>query len=307
MDVKLNYKTSPYDSRDYVVKTVLQSPLNKVDLSQYQTPIKNQGSVGSCTAFSTIALMEYNHNRYSENKVEDLYSEKFTYYVTRVKVAKWNTDDSGAYMRDAFNSARIFGACPENLFPYDSNFREEPPSEAYTEAEKNQILTFARVSESNREKCLKDVKELLHEGYCIVGGFVCFSNMWNEQVIKSGIIPEPQNDPIGGHAVCFVGYDDSTQLLKFKNSWGVEWGDKGYGYLPYSYLLRGLLSDLWTAFTQENFSNQKVIGWEKGKERSQIEKPAPQPAPQPTPQPKNNKKSQRRIPAKPKSWERKKR
>ena len=40
----------------------------------------------------------------------------------------------------------------------------------------------------------------------------------------------------GGHAICVVGYDDDTQLFKFKNSWSNSWGDNGYGYLPYEFM-----------------------------------------------------------------------
>jgi hypothetical protein len=38
----------------------------------------------------------------------------------------------------------------------------------------------------------------------------------------------------GAHAYTIVGYDDSNQKFVIKNSWGDYWGDKGYGYLPYS-------------------------------------------------------------------------
>jgi hypothetical protein len=34
---------------------------------------------------------------------------------------------------------------------------------------------------------------------------------------------------------CAVGYDDTRQLIKFKNSWSNNWGQNGYGYISYNY------------------------------------------------------------------------
>ena len=39
--------------------------------------------------------------------------------------------------------------------------------------------------------------------------------------------------PDGGHAVCITGYDENGFLIK--NSWGEEWGDKGYGWISFDY------------------------------------------------------------------------
>ena len=50
---------------------------------------------------------------------------------------------------------------------------------------------------------------------------------------------------MGGQAICIVGYDDDKKMIKFKNSWGPQWGDSGYGYISYSYVEK-FLSDGWT-------------------------------------------------------------
>jgi C1A family cysteine protease len=69
-----------------------------------------------------------------------------------------------------------------------------------------------------------------------------------------GEIPFPgSGDSVeGGHAMVAVGYDDTkkvgkdTGALLIRNSWGTGWGDKGYGWLPYSYVQHGLAVDFWT-------------------------------------------------------------
>jgi C1A family cysteine protease len=46
----------------------------------------------------------------------------------------------------------------------------------------------------------------------------------------------------GGHAILLVGFTDSNKLFKFQNSWGKNWGDFGYGYIPYDYVLNNNLA-----------------------------------------------------------------
>ena len=49
------------------------------------------------------------------------------------------------------------------------------------------------------------------------------------------------------HAVAIIGWDDSIQCWLIKNSWGTDWGQKGYFTLPYEYLKsRDLSDDFWT-------------------------------------------------------------
>jgi C1A family cysteine protease len=59
-------------------------------------------------------------------------------------------------------------------------------------------------------------------------------------------MPTSDDELQGGHAICIVGYDDSRNLFKFKNSWSKKWADKGYGYLPYAYIQK-YCQDAWSA------------------------------------------------------------
>lgn len=274
----LNFTPSPKDQRDHtfsISSTLLASSSNStstgtsitassVDLSTEFTSVKDQGDIGSCTAYAGIALFEYNCKKFTKSNLNDIFSERFTYYTTRAGIAKWDPkNDSGAYLRDTLKSLNHFGSCLETTFPYLTitstgsvcNFAEEPSKEAYQEALKYQALTYANITTgttlSSRQTALNTLKGCLQKGIPFIGGFTCYSNLYEE---KGGVIPVPKTGDsiIGGHAVCFVGYDDTKQLFKFKNSWSHLWGDNGYGYLPYHYLLTGNLTDLWVIYTQEN-------------------------------------------------------
>jgi len=69
---------------------------------------------------------------------------------------------------------------------------------------------------------------------------------------------------VGGHAVVAVGYDDNMKIKNtnpgdvettgaflIRNSWGTRWGDGGYGWLPYDYVLRRLAVDWWSLLKNE--------------------------------------------------------
>ena len=267
LNLKLNLHHSPPDRRDYKIKIKAPKPLkfNNVDLSNFCTSVKDQGAVGSCTAFAVIGLMEYIHKRALNNGDEDVYSEKFTYYDTRVNQLGWPaSEDTGAYLRNAMASVVQQGAAPEEAFPYNNFFAEIPPTSVFDAAQSNQVVSYANLpdgqNEAERATVLESCKQLLQEGYPIVGGFVCYDSLWSAQ---NGVLAPPGGTVIGGHAILIVGFDEGKKLFKFKNSWSNLWGDQGYGYLPYEYLLKGDLWDMWTVFSQENFSDDDVIDIEK--------------------------------------------
>lgn len=69
--------------------------------------------------------------------------------------------------------------------------------------------------------------------------------------------PSPGDAVQGGHAVVAIGYDNNRRIgdkkgaLKIRNSWGTDWGEEGYGWLPYAYITEGLAVDFWSLFKQE--------------------------------------------------------
>src|SRR3982074_228999 len=83
--------------------------------------------------------------------------------------------------------------------------------------------------------------ELYLRDNCFIGGLMVHQSFIDA---PRGRIPmPPPEDPlVGGHALCFVGFDAPRQLLMFANSWGPAWGQGGYGTIGYD-VFQALLMD----------------------------------------------------------------
>jgi C1A family cysteine protease len=89
-------------------------------------------------------------------------------------------------------------------------------------------------------------------------GFWGFAS-FDKADIPGGIpYPSPDEPAQWGHAIVAVGYDDkkkikntntnkvTTGALLIRNSWGTSWGEKGYGWMPYDYVISKLATDFWS-------------------------------------------------------------
>ena len=225
-----------------------------VDLRAQCPPVYDQGQLGSCTANSIGGAMEF--EQIKQGLTGFVPSRLFIYYQERVMENTVNSD-SGAQIRDGMKVVAKEGAPPETDWPYDiSKFAEKPPAQAYTDAAKDKVLSYQRVS-----RILNQMKGCLASGYPFVFGFTVYDSFESAAVAHSGhaSMPQPGEQVAGGHAVVAVGYDDANQWFIARNSWGVNWGMKGYFTLPYQYLLEANLSDdFWTIRLVEPPSSGKA-------------------------------------------------
>ncbi len=226
-----------------------------VDLSAWCSPIEDQEDLGSCTANACAGMVEYMERRASGIHIDA--SRLFLYKVTRMLLGL--TGDTGAYLRSTMQAVVLFGMPPENWWPYDiATFDYDPDPFQYAYAANYKALQYLRLDPSGQtpSETLNAIKATLASGYVSMFGFTVYDSLdW------AADIPYPTaGDKVsGGHAVLAVGYDDARKCrgtsskgaLKIRNSWGQDWGDKGYGWLPYEYVLNGLADDFWSCYKLE--------------------------------------------------------
>ncbi|HEU4759895.1 MAG TPA: C1 family peptidase, partial [Dehalococcoidia bacterium] len=227
------------------------------DLRQWCSPIEDQGQLGSCTAQAGVGMVEYFERRAFGKHLDA--SRLFLYKATR-DLLHW-TGDTGAYLRATMGAMVLFGAPPEEYWPYDlARFDDEPPQFCYAFAQSFQVIKYYRLDPAGASPAgvLNNIRSFISAGYPSMFGFTVYSSIPGPGDGK-GEIPFPQRGErvLGGHAVVAVGYDDQKKIgshkgaLLIRNSWGTGWGQNGYGWLPYAYVESGLAVDFWTLIKKE--------------------------------------------------------
>jgi C1A family cysteine protease len=192
-----------------------EQPPKFVDLRKFDSPIKNQGEFGYCTAFANVAVIENYANQkgvkldLSERYLWSLYQEYDTYVATQAAVSNL--------------------IIPEKDWPYNS---DKATVKGY---KKNGVAGLKAYTEI---QAVDQAIKALDQNKPIV--FAAETTpYWGSP--NKGVIPIKGAEE-GGHAIAIVGYylDPSNEatgggFFIFKNSWGPDWGDKGYGYLPFKY------------------------------------------------------------------------
>ncbi len=225
-----------YAADDSAVKTLPA----KVDLRPLLTAVEDQGGLSSCVANAVAGAYEYLVKRH---RGEDGYevSRLFVYFNARAKEGDV-TEDSGSVIADAIQSLREDGACSEETWPYEEEqVNDEPTQEAYDEGAKFVVEDMQLVP------CkLDEWKNALAEGYPVIFGLGLYDSFDKQR--KKGLVPVPSpkeaaRESHAGHSMLCVGYSDPDKVFIVRNSWGEDWGDKGYCYIPYDYLMNEKYND----------------------------------------------------------------
>lgn len=247
------------DPRDYllsaILPTVREVPEEYMELKNKLSAVGFQ-KFGSCTSWSSV-------NGLKEFQEGTGLSEYFN-YVNSKKISGIY-DQEGEYIKNALKAICDYGVCEQNLFPdilpssgkWIDYVKKEPSKEAYENAKQYKGKSYWEVGSEPQS-----FKEALY----LYQSPVVFAMTWYESynnTPKSGILPLPTGRNVGGHAIASVGYNKNG--IWVKNSFGENWGNQGFFYIPFGDWQKHLIYFCWVLLDIEKImTNVRLV--KKGEE-----------------------------------------
>lgn len=215
------------------------------------TPVKNQGSCGSCWAFATCGSMESwlkpgETWDFSENNLKNL---------SGFDIAC--CDGGDAFMSTAY-LARWAGPVRESDDPYSQSGCVSPAGLAVQKHLQRAMFIPNRANSLDNDSIKYAVMNY---------GAVFTSFYFGDAYYSAATTSYYCNTPgVANHAVCIVGWDDNYSKANFsrtpagdgafiaKNSWGTGWGEAGYFYVSYYDVMFGRDNAVFQADPTSNYA-----------------------------------------------------
>lgn len=219
-----------------------------VDWREFCPPLKDQGALAVSAASSCANLLAFFERRSSGRMIDPSLSFVFQ---TAQRLQGWK-GEGGVPLRPALQAIARLGVPSERFWPFErERLLDTPDAFVYAAARTFPGLCYVRLDPpgSQGRKTLGAVKSFLAAGFACVFGFPVPTTVSSESDIP---YPTVFDAIRGGQAALAVGFDDRRRVRSDRGAllvactWGDDWGERGFGWLPYSYVTQQLAVDFWT-------------------------------------------------------------
>ena len=199
-----------------------------VNGQNWLTPVANQGNCGSCVAFASTAVLEAQftiESKFSWLKAQFSPQAFFNCGGGSCHYG-WFPDWAASYLKQK-------GTTDSACVPYDLGVtgQDIECKENYCNDQANRTVKIAKIFTPSKifGGSDKKVKEALKHGPLVTTLNVREDFLY----YKGGVYKTKSHKKVGGHAVALVGFDDVKRAWLIKNSWGEDWGEKGFAWISY--------------------------------------------------------------------------
>lgn len=203
--------------------------------NNFISPVKDQGSCGSCVAFATNGMVDASMriaanlpmNSPNASTLQELSEAQLFYCGGGLCSTGWNISSAIGYLMGT-------GVVPAAKYPYK-------PSQQPCNLPTNWQNMITKIAGYIKLSTAQDMKQYLASSGPLAASFAIYEDFY---AYKSGVYKwNGKAKRVGGHAVCIVGYDETKSAWLCKNSWGTGWGMKGYFYIGYGQC--GIDASMW--------------------------------------------------------------
>lgn len=224
---------------------ILEAPAeipDSVDLREPSWKVQDQLDHGACVGFGTADSVLLWHFRKAGVLPQN---ERLS--VRQIWMAAKETDEftdtpstfleaPGTSLKAALDIARRYGCVTERMLPFDPiKLYHGDPRTFYASASKLKITNYFNLRKPGDQ--WDDVKNNWRTWLATKGPILTALGVdatWDHAKETQGNLDVYKPNTVrGGHCVAFVGYTPARFIIR--NSWGVQWGDKGFGYASEAY------------------------------------------------------------------------
>ncbi len=247
-----------------------------VNGENFITPIKDQKNCGSCVAFGTLATLEsqWRIQNNDPNKEIDL-SEAQLFFCYGYNEGR--NCNNGWWPANAYEDLRIKGIVDESCYSYSTGLAKQNCRGLCSDANNRLVKITGYTDLTQKPAAIKQ--------WIATKGPVsaCFNVYEDFYYYQGGVYRHITGASLGGHCVTIIGYDDQQGCWICKNSWGEQWGEKGFfriaygecgidswanhgvdGIMKNQQLNDDLVTGLWAHATERNaWVYLKNTGWRK--------------------------------------------
>ncbi len=236
-------------------------------------PVRDQGSRGTCVAFSVTALRE--HLEHEVHGVLPDLSEQFLFWATKTQTSDSRPTSDGTWITFCKDALDTVGVAGEALWPYSGavragNVTQQGPGAPSAAATADALLHAHAAVKYHRGpvgwgnaaavlQALASCRPVALSLPVFRDAVMPQGNNWNTPVgVLYGRVldPPPTSIVVGGHAICVTGFqpdagEPAGGYFVIRNSWGTRWGSglpatgsygpvAGYGQVSATYVDRFL-------------------------------------------------------------------
>lgn len=210
-----------YEGGEYVDINISQPMALPSYYMGYYTPIKNQGSCGSCWAFGIVGVFEGIIKKRGYG----------TYNLSEQYLLDCNTygySCNGGWFSAHNNHKYPYGARSESCYPYVAYKTTCKSSSCSVIA---RISSWYYVGSSSSVPTTSSIKTAIYNKGSVAAAVYAD---YYFQAYSGGVFNRNASGNVN-HAILLVGWDDSLGAWRLKNSWGTGWGESGFMWIKYGY------------------------------------------------------------------------